>query len=1141
MDQFKQDSDCAGKILIIDDIQFNLQILFGILTEAGYKVRSAENGQIGLDEVAQKRPDLILLDIRMPQMDGFEVCRRLKAEEHSRAIPIIFVSAVDEIEDKALGFRLGAVDYITKPYSAAEVLARVRAHLAIRNTQIRLEISNRKLQVAQKELTHLNAELEMRVRRRTQKLESANEALLKSEAKLSAIYNQTYQFIGLLDTEGRLLSANDTALAFGELKESDILGKYFWETPWWTHDAQLQSKLKNTVHRASQGELVRFETDHPDGNGGVVFVDFTVKPIRDKEGKIIFLLPEGRDITERKQAEILQQLAIEVLNILNESFSLEDSVNQILDIIKRKSGLEAVGIRLQDYGDFPYAAVNGFSNDFLLSENSLVARSPDGSVCLGESGNYSLECTCGLVLSGKTDPTSPFFTPAGSFWSNDTLSMLDLFSENDTRLHPRNSCIHEGFQSVALIPIRSNKEIVGLLQLNDRREGRFTLEMIQFFEGIGASFGVALARKKAEKRLEKSEERFRKLFAKSHDANLLLIDGVLVDCNEASLEMFRATRDQLIGKSPADFSPDQQPDGQLSAEAAEEHVHEALETGSARFEWIHRRMDGTEFWAEVVTTAMDIDGKKGLFGVWRDISERKKEQLRNKLLSTVIDQAHETVVITDKTGVIQYANPEFERRTGYSSDEVVGQNVSILRSGRHSDDFYMQLWNTIKTGQVWNDQIISKRKDGNLFEEDSVIIPIKGERGKIVNYAAINRDVTLEQNLERRLQRAQKMESIGTMASGIAHDFNNILGAIIGFGEMIEMFHSQDDNELQENITELLKAAYRAKSLVKQILTFSRQGESEMQPVLLTPIVKEAIEFLRASLPATIDIKQNIADRPKTVLADATQLHQVVMNLCTNAVQAMGEKAGTLEINLKTEYLDAESAGNYPELPPGTYIKLSISDTGEGIPAEIQNRVFEPYFTTKETGEGTGLGLAVSHGIIQKHQGTIILDSRPGIGTTFHVMLPLTAQSPADAPTAQKNLVQEEAGLVLLVDDEPSLAQLGKKTLTKLGYDVVAETDSAKALELFKEDPGRYDLIISDQTMPGITANITQASDGIQEVNENVSQSSSVSGTIAEEIAEVNRSSDQMLSSSTTVQQSSTSLANVAEQLNQAVTRFKFA
>jgi len=430
-----------------------------------------------------------------------------------------------------------------------------------------------------------------------------------------------------------------------------------------------------------------------------------------------------------------------------------------------------------------------------------------------------------------------------------------------------------------------------------------------------------------------------------------------------------------------------------------------------------------------------------------------------------------------------YLSPSIEKLIGVPHEKAVNKPLLELVTPESARKLETIFQDTLDTPKPPTDKDIRKtleveyyRADGTTvwaemnisldFDKDGVPEGIYGVTRNIENRKQAEKEKAA---LETRLARSEKMEAIGTLAGGISHDFNNILGAIIGYGEIIELFDAPDDSALKENLTELLQAAYRAKHLVKQILIMSNQEDRHLEPIRLDPILKEAIQFLRASLPATIEIKQNIVDLPGTVLADATQLHQVVMNLCTNAVQAMGEKSGTLEISLNTGYVDERTADRAADLRPGAYAKLSVADTGDGISEEIQERLFEPYFTTKGTGKGTGLGLAVTHGIIQQHGGAIIVDSRPGQGSTFHVMLPLTVNAPADKQDRSEPPVKTGKGRILLVDDEEMLVNFGKKPLDHLGYYVDTETDSTRALERFWESPDRYDMIISDQTMPGIT------------------------------------------------------------------------
>ena len=362
--------------------------------------------------------------------------------------------------------------------------------------------------------------------------------------------------------------------------------------------------------------------------------------------------------------------------------------------------------------------------------------------------------------------------------------------------------------------------------------------------------------------------------------------------------------------------------------------------------------------------------------------------------------------------------------------------------------------------------IINYEKLGRIFQISSAAIP--AENGDIKYLVHIARDITEQKQLEEKLFHAQKMEAIGTLAGGIAHDFNNILSVITGYSELAKL-DIQSGGRPEKMLDQVTTAATRATELVKQILTFSRKTEHHLQPLMPQLIVKEALKMLRSSLPTTISIEEDIDIECGLIMADPTHVHQIVMNLCTNAYHAMENEKGTLSVNLCRKEIRAEDISE-SGVSPGHFIVLSVSDTGHGIYEQIIDRIFDPYFTTKEVGRGTGLGLAVIHGIVKDYKGFVQVESKPGKGSSFHVHIPalkddiLTLEETEDdkpLPTGNER--------ILIVDDESAIVNMNKSVLEPLGYTVTGTTNSEEAFEKIRSNPEQFDLIIADQTMPNLT------------------------------------------------------------------------
>jgi PAS domain S-box-containing protein len=497
-------------------------------------------------------------------------------------------------------------------------------------------------------------------------------------------------------------------------------------------------------------------------------------------------------------------------------------------------------------------------------------------------------------------------------------------------------------------------------------------------------------------------------------------------------------------------------------------IRQALTSGTYVSQEVQeRRKDGSLFTTSTqLRVVCDATGNvKFVEGFVQDITERKRMEESHARLATAIEQAAEAVVITDTKGVILYANPAFERSAGYTRAEALGQNPRVLKSGKHDAEYYRQLWDTLQRGEVWTGRFVNKRKDGTLYEEEATISPVRDASGATINYVAVKRDVTHEVQLEAQVRQTQKMEAIGTLAGGIAHDFNNMLGAMFGYAHLLQ--EDTAGNPLaQESVAEILRAANRAKDLVQQILTFSRQREQKPQIIQLNPIVKEAIKFLRASLPAHIKIELELSAEAPAVLADPTQIYQVTMNLATNALHAMEEGPGRLTVGLDVCQPEAKLLHAHPQLRPMRYTRLTVADTGHGMDAKTLERIFEPFFTTKPVGRGTGLGLAVVHGIMQTHNGVITVESQVGQGTTFRLYFPAETKAETMSPAAAGAVPRGHGQRILVLDDETALTTVLQIMLRRLGYQAATSNHASQAIQMYRENPTGFDLVITDLTMP---------------------------------------------------------------------------
>ena len=579
---------------------------------------------------------------------------------------------------------------------------------------------------------------------------------------------------------------------------------------------------------------------------------------------------------------------------------------------------------------------------------------------------------------------------------------------------------------------------------------------------------------------KRREERFQKLLEAIPDAVVVVnADGCIVFINVQVETVFGYSNRALLGQTVEMLLP-QRFRTLHTMDRARYQTGPRPRTMGTGSELYGLHKDGHEFPVEVSLNALETEDGLLILSAIRDVTARQRAakllQQQRDWLDVTLTSIGDGVIATDAHGVITRLNPVAERLTGWLAVDAVGHPLHTVLRIIHTHTrlpiadpvvCVLQAGDPVRLG----DHLSLLTRQGHEIAIDESVAPIRTAEGVLQGLVVVFRDVTERLRMEEQLRQTQKIQAIGTLAGGIAHDFNNILTAIFGYTELA-MFDTSQSTATQAYLQQTLIAAQRARDLVKHILTFSRTQSTGHALLDLAPLVREAATFLRASLPATITIELHIAEQPGFVHADATQIYQVLMNLCTNAGQAMQATGGRLDISLENVHVNAAAVARHTDLKPGPYVRLRVRDTGPGMSPEVLERIFEPFFTTRETGEGAGLGLSVAHGLVRDHDGAITVESGPGQGATFEVYLPQDVAGKAvSSPPAYADLPHGRER-ILLVDDDVSVAFIGQALLTRLGYEVVTYADSAEALEIFRATPAHFDLIITDYTMSPMTGDV---------------------------------------------------------------------
>lgn len=448
-------------------------------------------------------------------------------------------------------------------------------------------------------------------------------------------------------------------------------------------------------------------------------------------------------------------------------------------------------------------------------------------------------------------------------------------------------------------------------------------------------------------------------------------------------------------------------------------------------------------------------------------------------LETAMDQAGESILITDPRGIIEFANPAFLKLTGYSREELIGHSTRILKSGEHDAEFYRDLWDTITRGEVWTNRIQNRRKDGSGFTAEVSISPVRNADGVITHYIQILHDVTSYLELEKQVRQTEKMDALGTLAGGVAHDFNNMLTAFMGLSGLTrELVESRAPTAaITEKLDLIDSTAHQAKRLVAQILSFSRASSPEARkPVDLTEVANQSLSMLRSSFGSKVIIWSDTSRTPAWVVAESSELQQIFLNLITNSAQALSEDGGVIRVRVQPYRTGTSDAFFPPALPEGDYHHICVSDNGCGMTPTTIEKIFNPFYTTKPKGIGTGLGLSTIKRIVDTMGGGITVKSEPGAGTTFNIFLPranLEAETPQDPAHAAKDSSRRPHGTstpyrLLFIEDEATLLEVGKESFEAMGFVVSSYQDALAAERAFLRNPYQWDAVLTDLSMPGV-------------------------------------------------------------------------
>ena len=940
-------------------------------------------------------------------------------------------------------------------------------------------------------------------------------ALQRERDRLRQILDSQSAFVAVLTLDGTIEEINQTPLTLVGQTRAEVLGRNFLDLGWFEPDVAAQ--VRELVVAAGRGEMARADIPGDFPKLGRRLVDGVFTPLRDAAGVITHVIAFGMDITEGKRAQQALETQRQFLSNLIENASLPvfvkdgaghyQLVNRAFEEVSQRKRQEILG--QTDHEVFPGRDGERFRELDLAVMAQGVAEtreetitSPAGKTRTFVSTKFptrdaagELTGICGMALeitefieaeTVARQLAAIVESSQDAIIGQDREGIVQSWNQGAERLfgYTAREMVGDSLQKLVLLGGQKEDETLlrnyeTLWRAKDGQPIHLSIAISPIKDRVGKVIGYSTVardtgdRKRAEAALRESEA-----LAQQKATLLRAImespKGVIIfslDRDYRYTEFTRTHQETMKRLWGVEIQP-----GVNMLDVIKDPAYRARAKGN-----FDRALRGESvvmleeygdkslyrtYYEDHYNPIREADGSvSGLTAFVIDVTERRQMEEAHARLATAVEQAGESIMVTDTKSVILYVNPAFEKSSGYTRAEVLGQSANILKPVQQEDRLYREMWECLERGETWKGHFMNQRKDGVPFEEDATISPIRDGQGRVVSYVAVKRDVTREKQLEAQFRQTQKLEAVGQLAGGIAHDFNNILAAILGNAQLA-ITDTAPDHPARESLDEIRKASGRAKDLVQQILTFSRQQPQDRHVIALEPIITETVKFLRATIPASVEIVTLVAADPPSVLADATQIHQVLVNLCTNAWHALEDRPGRVSIRLQPVILDTDAA-ELLGLRPGRFACLSVSDTGKGMEAAVRERIFDPFFTTKEPGQGTGLGLSVVRGIVDSHDGAITAESEPGRGATFTAYLPATTAAAEPETAAAKVAPSGQGRHVLYLDDENALVRVATRMIERLGYRVTGFTDVAAALQAFCADPGQFDVVMTDLNMPG--------------------------------------------------------------------------